>query len=101
MPRAVVRSEASIQKAVVAYAKQRGCIAIKQSTAGRFGTAGWPDYLIISLEGRVMFMEFKRQGGEPTPLQDRRMSELRGNMIDCYVVDEVSLGKALVDGLCL
>ena len=99
MPRAATRSEASIQKAVVAYAKQRGCIAIKQSTAGRFGTAGWPDYLIISLEGRVMFMEIKKEGGRPTPLQARRMEELAANGVEAYTVDNVEVGKSMIDTL--
>lgn len=99
MPRAATRSEASIQKSVVDYAKRRGCIAIKQSTAGRFGTAGWPDYLIISPYGNVLFMEFKKEGGRPTPLQARRMEELAANRVEAYTVDDVIVGKCMIDTL--
>lgn len=100
MPRAPTRSEASIQKAVVDYARKRGVICIKQHSPG-FGSAGWPDYLMIANRGlgsvpRVWFIEFKREGQHLTPLQQRRAEELDGR-VKVYMVDNVPLGKQVVD----
>ena len=97
MPRVAVRSEASIQRAVVEYARSKGCIAIKQSTAGRFGSSGWPDYLIFTPIGYAYFIEFKKPGGKVTALQAQRIEELRGHEISTHVCDDVVDGKEEVD----
>jgi hypothetical protein len=94
--RSSTRSEASIQKAVVTYAKRHDMIAIKQSTAGRYGTSGWPDYLFITPAGLAFFIEFKREGLTLTPLQQQRMTELQGR-IPAFMVDNVPLGKSIID----
>lgn len=97
MPGLTKRSEASIQKAVVEYARSKGCIAIKQSTAGRFGTSGWPDYLIITKRGQYLWIEFKRDGGEVTPLQQQRHLELLSHGARVIVIDGVAVGKQVID----
>jgi hypothetical protein len=90
------RSEKSIQKAVVDYARKRGCIAIKQHSPG-FGSAGWPDYLFIPpLPARPFFVEFKREGGKLTALQIERHHQLDGR-IHVFVVDDVLEGKRIVE----
>jgi hypothetical protein len=91
----VKRSEKSIQKAVVDYARRQGIIAIKQHSPG-FGSAGWPDYLFIPrLPHRPWFVEFKAEGGKLTALQVERHHELNGR-INVFFVDNVSLGKKIV-----
>jgi hypothetical protein len=90
------RSEASIQTAVVDYARKLGFIAIKLSTNGRFGTSGWPDYMFLD-RGRAFFMEFKRRGGVLTPKQALRLTALREAGFDGWVVESVDRGKQILD----
>jgi hypothetical protein len=91
------RSEASIQKAVVDYARKKGVIAIKQHSPG-FGSAGWPDYLFIPWPpARPYMLEFKSEGGRLTELQKERHNQLDGR-IAVFVVDNVPSGKSIVDG---
>jgi hypothetical protein len=82
---------------VVKYAKERECIAIKLTMAGPMGSQGWPDYLFIGPQGDVFFIEFKKDGGKPTPLQLQRHKELADRGHAVYVVDDVGRGKRVVD----
>lgn len=91
------QSEQSIQRAVVNYAKSKGFIAIKLTSAGRFGSAGWPDYLFITPTGGAFFIEFKKEGGVPTALQVQRHRELSDHGMQASVVDAVLRGKWLID----
>lgn len=44
----------------------------------RVGVAvGWPDLLLLFPGARILFMECKRLGGEPTPRQAHIMGKLR------------------------
>lgn len=69
-------TESKIQAAVVKWARAQGLLAIKQGGAGMRGSAGWPDYLFLSPNGGVAWVEFKKPGGKPTPLQSERIAEL-------------------------
>jgi hypothetical protein len=82
---------------VIEYARNHGCICVKQSTAGRYGTAGWPDYLICIPGGAVIWFEFKRPGQKMTPLQARRAEELEQIEHVHEVVDDAVRGKHLID----
>ena len=86
------RSEKSIQKAVVDYARKKGAIAIKLSTAGMMGTAGWPDYLYL-YEGKLVFHEYKRPGGKLTLLQAMRIHDLIEQRFVVTVCDDVDEAK--------
>lgn len=90
------RSEASIQRSVVEYAKNLGCITIKQTGFKGFGSAGWPDFLVLTPRGKAFFIEFKRLGCVMTPLQTERAAELGRNRVKVYMVDNVELGKEIV-----
>lgn len=84
--------ESSIQRSVVTYARDQGAIAIKLSTLGMAGTAGWPDYLFL-FDMKAEFMEFKRPGGKLTLLQKQRYDQLTGQGFQPYVCDNAVLGK--------
>lgn len=88
------RSEASIEKAVCAFAKDRGCLIRKMNG---LGFAGWPDRLFITPSGAVFWIEFKRPGGKVTPLQAALHSQLRARRHAVYVVDTVEVGKIVVE----
>ena len=93
-----MRSEASIQRAVVNRARARGYIAIKLSSLGRFGTSGWPDYMFVK-GGKTVMIEFKRPGGKTTPLQDRQIAELRAHGMVVEVFDDVGEANVWLDGV--
>ena len=98
------RLESSIQRSVVKYAKERhGLICIKLSTLGRFGTSGWPDFVMFGdvahRAALTIFMEFKAEGKKQTPLQKAKADELIKLGFDVYVIDDVDIGKAVLDRL--
>ena len=92
--RPVTRSESSIQRAVIDYARSQGCLC-KKMEVGRFGSSGWPDYLVL-YDAEVLFIEFKRKGLKPTPLQESVHQDLRAHGFNVYVVDDVEYGKNLI-----
>lgn len=91
------RTEASIQRSVVTYAREKGLLAIKLGVAGAFGTDWWPDYMFITKLGGVFMVEFKRAGGQPTPRQVARHQQLLDHKVQVSVVDDVARGKWLID----
>lgn len=84
------RLESSIERAVVEYAKKLGVLVHKT------GQDGWPDRLFL-FKGRVAWIEFKREGEEPRPLQKYVHKEMAQRGHTVYVVDDVTYGKALID----
>lgn len=59
-------SETSIEDAFVQYAKSCGCKAVKLIILNK---RGFPDRTVLCPGGRVFFIEFKREGKKPTPVQ--------------------------------
>lgn len=57
----------------LAWATSRGIICEKV----KFVTAGYPDRLSVLPDGLHVWIEFKRKGKEPEPIQDYRMRTLR------------------------
>lgn len=93
-----LRSEASIQRSVMDYAKKKGCLCKKLSVQGPMGNSGWPDYMIL-FHGSVYFIEFKKPGGKATPLQLELIAALRFHGFSADVVDSVDDGRGIVDRL--
>jgi hypothetical protein len=50
------------------------------------GIAGYPDRLVVLSNGRVVWVEFKRPGGELEPLQKFRIKRLQslGHRVNVY-----------------
>jgi hypothetical protein len=88
------RLEKSIEKAVVDYAKKRGCLVRKMNG---MGARSWPDRMFITPTGRVFFIEFKRPGGKLTEGQAAMLDDLRGRHVGASVEDDVVQGKQIVD----
>ena len=89
--------EAKIQKSVIDYARKRHGALCKKMEAGRFGSTGWPDYMILN-HHHVFFIEFKRPGGALTPLQVHMREAICKLGFKVYLVDDVAEGKEIVDG---
>jgi hypothetical protein len=86
--------ERDIEKAVKAYAESKGWLTRKWTSPGH---AFVPDQIFINPNGRVLFVEFKREGAKPTPMQLREHEKLRKQGCDVWVIDSTDAGKQMVD----
>jgi hypothetical protein len=83
--------ESPVERAVVAYARGRGLVALKLTAGG-----GYPDRVFFGPDGEHLFMEFKREGGEPGPRQRHRIAELEMLGHTVYTVDDSIEGIRLL-----
>jgi hypothetical protein len=88
--------EKQIEAKVCDYAKTKGMMVYKFTSPAR---AAVPDRLFI-LNGRVFFIEFKREGQKATAAQEREHHRLRQQAINVFVVDNVDDGKECIDTMC-
>jgi hypothetical protein len=86
-------SETSIEKKVVAHCKTRGLLTYKFSSPAHRGV---PDRIIMG-GSKVMFLEIKRPGQKPTPLQERELSRIRQEGIQAEWADSFELACQLID----
>ena len=84
--------ESAIEKAVAQHAKAKGVISRKLDGMGH---RSWPDRMFLR-HGRVIFIEFKRKGEVPTPLQQLCHKQLTAAGFQVYIVDDIRWGKAIV-----
>lgn len=85
-------SEAQIEKAVCDYARKRGAIVMKLSGMNQ---KGQPDRMFLH-DGRVVFVEFKKPGNEPTRLQWKWLKELQAQGFTAFWTDNVKIGKDML-----
>ncbi len=90
--------EKQIEERVGTYAKEQGFLVYKFTSPQR---AAVPDRLYITPRGKVFFVEFKREGMKPTPAQQREHERLREQGVMVYVIDNVVMGKFMVDQMRL
>lgn len=88
------RLESSIEDAINYYASRNGFIHRKLNNQS---DDGWPDRLYVSGKGEHFYIEFKRPGEEPRPLQVYRIWTLCKMNCEVYVVDSVEEGKNVID----
>jgi len=85
--------ESTIEQAVCAYAKSKGCLSLK--LAGQ-NQKGQPDRMFLH-QGRVLFVEFKAPGKRPTALQARWLDRLADHTFHTACCDDIAAGKRLID----
>lgn len=68
----LAKTEAQVRDPVVKWAKKMGLRHVRMSFRPGV-TIATPDDLFLSTEGRSAWIEFKRPGKEPTPLQWERL----------------------------
>jgi hypothetical protein len=88
--------EKQIEKAVCDYAKSKGFLVYKFTSPNRRSV---PDRMFIRA-GLVFFIEFKRAGAKPTAMQDREAQKIAAQDINVYFVDDIEMGKSIIDTLC-
>ena len=87
------KSESQIEKAVCDHARKRGAIVMKLSGMNQ---KGQPDRMFLH-DGKVLFIEFKKQGKEPTALQRKWLRDLALQGFTTAWTANIEDGKALVD----
>jgi hypothetical protein len=86
--------EREIEKKVCDYAKEKGFLVYKFSSPNHVGV---PDRLFVAPHQQAFWIEFKREGGKPTAMQEREMRRLRHCGFDVYLVDSVEHGMMVID----
>ena len=84
--------ESEIQEKVTLYATHIGLLPIRINVVGR---KGWPDYG-YGYKGRMCFVEYKRPGEKPTPLQEYVHGHVRDSGFTVFVVDSIDEGQKLL-----
>jgi len=64
--------EKTDEERTVQWAERNGWVVEKV----KFANAGYPDRVFIAIEGLIVFIEFKRLGEKPEPLQYHRLKVL-------------------------
>lgn len=89
--------ESEIEARVVRHAKRRGCLCYKWSSPSQRGV---PDRIIIAPSGRVLFLELKRPGEQPSPLQFHEIQKLKKQKCHATWTDNLLTATFLIDELC-
>ena len=91
---ALKRLEKSIENAVTRWAHDAG---IDHRKMNGLGNRSWPDQMFYSARFRkgvkAVFIEFKREGEEPTDLQWEKLEELQAAGFDAEYFDKVEEAK--------
>ena len=77
--------EKQIEQKLVMAAKAAGGICPKLISPG---TDGMPDRMVLLPEARIGFVEVKKPGAKPRPLQERRHDQLRSLGFQVAVLDD-------------
>ena len=85
--------EGDIEKAACEFARRRGVIVKKLVIASE---ASWPDRTFL-FRDHTMFIEFKRKGETPTPLQSYTIDSLRSEGFVVHVCDDLKAAKTIID----
>ena len=85
--------EKAIERKLVQSVTHMGGLALKFTSPGM---AGVPDRLLLFPNGKIVFVEMKAPGKQPTKLQRLRHAQLRDLGFRVYVIDsEESIGGML------
>lgn len=76
--------ESVIQSKIIKRYENAGYIVVK---IGLCNKGGFPDLMLLK-NGKATFVEVKRPGRKPRPLQEYRLKELRDAGFDAFVLTE-------------
>lgn len=84
--------ETTIEEPAAAFGELRGWM---QAKIVRLGKRAWPDRIFIRA-GRIIFIEFKRPGEEPTVQQYKRHRDLKSHGAEVFWVDNLEDAKRIL-----
>ena len=87
--------EKYIEQRLVKEVRSRGGICEKWNS----GSSGWPDRIVLLVDGRVGFVEVKAPGKLPRTLQKHRHEQLRRLGFQVFVLDDVRQIGGILDGI--
>lgn len=87
--------ERDVERQLIDEVKKRGGLCEKWIS----GTVGWPDRIVILPDGKVGFVEVKRPGEKPSPIQIYRHEKLRQLGVVVYVLDHPDKIGGILDGI--
>lgn len=76
--------ESVIQRNIIKRYEAEGYLVIK---IGLCNLNGFPDLMLLK-DGKAIFVEVKRPGQQPRPLQEYRLKQLRDAGFDAFVMTE-------------
>lgn len=98
MTKPPVQSERSIQKAIRTWLVGQGFEVLKLTTMKRYGSAGYPDLMVLDKAPRLpLFLEVKTEYGRTTPLQEQRIKSLRERGYPTFVVRSLPETKIVIE----
>ena len=86
--------EKTLERKLVEAATRMGGLALKFTSPGM---AGVPDRLLLFPNGKIVFVEMKAPGKQPTSLQRLRHAQLRNLGFRVYVLDDLVQIRKLLD----
>ena len=89
-------SEAEVEAALVARVRAAGGVCWKFTSPG---TQGVPDRIVVLPGGRVGFVELKRTGALPRPIQVRRLEQLAALDVAAFVIDHTNQIEGVLDAI--
>jgi hypothetical protein len=89
--------ESAIEATLVSAVKALGGLALKLVSPGLVGV---PDRMILSRNGKVLFVEVKAPGRKPTVIQQRRHEQLRDLGFSVRIVDSKVEALAVAKEAC-
>jgi hypothetical protein len=87
--------EKNLEKTLNDYARSKGALSVKLSSPN---CKGQPDRMFL-FNGKACFMEMKGTGKKATVLQFRYIEQLRILGFEAEIVDNLELGKEMIDSL--
>ena len=82
--------EKQVRDPAVAHAKRHLRVIHKRMHFGYGAASGWPDDLFVFADGHHWWVEFKREGGTPSSLQEHAHAALREFHGDVSVIDSAA-----------
>lgn len=87
--------EKELEKMLVDEINRRGGLCEKWMS----GTVGWPDRICFLPDGKIGFVEVKRPGEVPRPIQTYRHRQLRELGTKVYVLDNPNKIGGIIDDI--